>query len=380
MVSSETVLRAAVRPECKERVVKAVCVNADRKLQVRDVPTPSDPPPGHLIVEVNSCAINHGDKSFLANPNAAGAVLKERRYQIWGASAAGVVRAIGADLSADLLGRKVAMYRSLNPSEYTVGLWSEQALVTRTSCVVLPGNVAARDYCGSLVNAITAHAFLEEINADGHQGVLITAGNSATGIAMGALARARRTKAIFLARSAESAAKLRELGFENVLVTADAAFEREVSELSEKLGATAVFDGVGGEITSRLAPQLPMNSAICFYGFLGAATPVTISSRLFMAKNLVLKRFSNFASATVTDPQRLAAAITYLEGVIADPLFRTRVGEEFPFEKIDEAMAFETTPGAKADGSRRGGGLGCMVSEAFFSPLAQRDSSGRCSR
>ena len=32
--------------------MKAVCVNADRKLEVRDVPTPTDPPSGHLIVDI----------------------------------------------------------------------------------------------------------------------------------------------------------------------------------------------------------------------------------------------------------------------------------------------------------------------------------------
>jgi hypothetical protein len=32
--------------------VKAICVNADSKLEVRDVPTPTDPPSGHLIVDI----------------------------------------------------------------------------------------------------------------------------------------------------------------------------------------------------------------------------------------------------------------------------------------------------------------------------------------
>ncbi len=67
-----------------------------------------------------------------------------------------------------------------------------------------------------------------------------------------------------------------------------------------------------------------------------------------MAKNLVLKRFSNFASTTVTDPQRLAAAVTYLEKVIDDHLFHTRIGREFAFDQIDAAMAYEATPGVKA--------------------------------
>ncbi len=221
-------------------------------------------------------------------------------------------------------------------------------MVPRTSCVVLPTSVSVRDYSGSLVNIITPYAFLEMISAEGHKGVIVTAGSSATGLAMAALARKLGVPAIFLARSADAAAKMRPLGIEHVLVTSDKGFERELGKLAAELGATAVFDGVGGDLTSRIVPQLPKNSTIYFYGFLGASAPVTISSFVLMAKNLVLKRFSNFASTTVTDPQRLAAAVTYLEKVIDDHLFHTRIGREFAFDQIDAAMAYEATPGVKA--------------------------------
>lgn len=213
-----------------EDAVKAVCVNADRKLEVRDVPTPNDPPPGHLIVAIEAAAINHGDKSFLANPGVGAARLMTSAYDIWGASAAGTVRTVGADLPAELVGRNVAIYRSLSKSEHTVGLWSEQALVPRTSCVMLPEGVSAQDYSGSLVNVMTAHAFLEAITAEGHKGVIVTAGSSATGLAMASLARRHGVPAIFLARSVDAAAKLRSVGIEHVLVTSDENFERELSK------------------------------------------------------------------------------------------------------------------------------------------------------
>ena len=37
-----------------------------------------------------------------------------------------------------------------------------------------------------------------------------------------------------------------------------------------------------------------------------------------------------------------------IESVIDDPLFRTRIGKEFGFAQIDEAMAHEAVPGARA--------------------------------
>ena len=328
--------------------MQAVCVTADRKLQVRDVPKLDEVPPEHLLIEMQAAAINHGDKAFLANPGAAGSRATDRIYDIWGASAAGKVLATAAGLPSELEGRMVAVYRSLSKSEHTVGLWSEQVLVPRTSCVLLPDGLSAGEYSGSLVNAITAYAFLQQMAVDGQKGVLVTAGSSATGRAMAALSRKRGVPAIFLTRSEQSAEKLRAAGVEHVMVTSDESFLSELESLAAKLSITAVFDGAGGELTSRIAPKLPMYSVVNLYGFLGAAVPLTISSLVIMAKNLTIKRFSNFASATVSEPQKLAAAITYLEGVIGDPLFHTIVGKEFAFEQIDQAMAYEGTSGSKA--------------------------------
>ncbi|HEY0281118.1 MAG TPA: hypothetical protein VGC27_00655, partial [Rhizomicrobium sp.] len=44
-------------------------------------------------------------------------------------------------------------------------------------------------------------------------------------------------------------------------------------------------------------------------GFLGGPTPVSVQTVLFMSKTLTMKRFSNFESATVKDPTRLASAL-----------------------------------------------------------------------
>ncbi|MDC6132521.1 hypothetical protein PPH41_32660, partial [Burkholderia gladioli] len=46
----------------------------------------------------------------------------------------------------------------------------------------------------------------------------------------------------------------------------------------------------------------------------------SIPTSLLMMKDLSLRRFSNFESATVREPQRLAAALRALEGVVGDPV------------------------------------------------------------
>jgi NADPH2:quinone reductase len=327
--------------------MKAICVTPGRELEVRDIPTPTAPAPGHVLIDMDASAINHGDKTFLRMPTAVGNALALGRHDVWGASGAGRVVAVGAGVPPEYTGKQVAVYRSLGRSPESIGLWCERAQVPYSACLILPDHVRARDYCGSLVNVMTAYAFLEEIAEAGHKGVIITAGNSATGYALAALARSRKLPAIFLVRTEGAREALCRLGAEHVIVTSE-GFTDTLSVLSAELGTTAVFDGVGGDLLTRIAPGLPMNSTIYLYGFLGGAVPISIQSVLFIMKNLTLRRFSNFESRTVKDHDKLVTALKALEGVIDDRMFTTRIGKEFRLDQVELAMAYESLDGAKA--------------------------------
>jgi NADPH:quinone reductase-like Zn-dependent oxidoreductase len=126
----------------------------------------------------------------------------------------------------------------------------------------------------------------------------------------------------------------------NPIAAAEENFESKLGGLAAELGTTAVFDGVGGDLMSRIAPNLPMNSTIYIYGFSGGAVPVSLPSLLFMMKNLIMKRFSNFESATVKGQQKLAAALKELEGLIDDPMFTTRIGREVQFRSDSPSHGF----------------------------------------
>src|SRR5450830_746948 len=244
--------------------MKALCVTPERQLQLRDIPRPESPMPGHVLVNMDACAINHGDKTFLKLPTAAGNAFSLGQHEVWGASGAGTVIAVGAGVPAHYVGKQVAIYRSLDRSPHSIGLWCETAQVPYTACLILPDHVHARDYCGALVNVITAYAFLEEIIEAGHRGVIVTAGNSATGHAIAALARQRKLPAIFLVRTEAARETLCRLGAEHVIVTRE-GFTDTLSALSAQLGTTAVFDGVGGDLLTSIAPALPMNSTVYCY-------------------------------------------------------------------------------------------------------------------
>jgi NADPH:quinone reductase-like Zn-dependent oxidoreductase len=317
-------------------------------LEVRDVATPTNAAPGHVLIDMDASAINHGDKMFLTTPLPGGLHAPGSRSDVWGASGAGRVVAIGEDVPSRYLGKPVAIYRSLARSPELVGLWCERAQVPYATCAILPEHARPRDYCGSLVNAITAYAFLAQATADGHEAVIVTAGSAATGQALAALARHRGLPTIVLVRTEAARLALRAQRLKHVLAMAEDGCEARLGALAAELRATAVFDGVGGDLLSRIAPHLPMNTTVYAYGFLGGSVPVAFSTALLVMRNLTLRRFSNFESPTVKNQASLVAALDYLSGVIDEPPFRTRIGRLFGFDQIYEAMSYERVAGAKA--------------------------------
>ncbi|MFT3692614.1 MAG: zinc-binding dehydrogenase [Kofleriaceae bacterium] len=320
--------------------MKAVCVTAERTLVVRDLPVPTAPASGHVLLRMMACAINPGDKFFLSAPALPGAVA--RAHGVVGASGVGTVTAVGDGVPAEWVGRDVAVYRTLAPSEHTIGTWCEIAQMPMRCCALIPTGLEARDYCGSLVNVITAYAFAQQARAEGHRGVLITAGTSATGLALVGIARELGLPSVVVARNASGRAKLRALGVadDDIIVSSDASFDADATATIARRAATAVFDGVGGALLTRLVPHLALGSTVYSYGYLGGYdVPLQLPMTLLVMKALTIRGFNNAASATVRDPDNLAAALRRCGELLALPTSKTPLGKTYSFDQITDAIA-----------------------------------------
>jgi NADPH2:quinone reductase len=327
--------------------MQAVCATAAHGITVQLVPTPVQAAPGHVLLKMFACAINPGDKAFIGRTTFAPGSIPVSQYDIYGASGAGQVLAVGLGVPPDYAGKRVAVYRSLQFSDYLVGLWSEYAHVPYLDCVLLPANVNAAAYAGSLVNVITPYAFWQQIVGEGHQGIVCTAGTSATGIALLGICLAYGVPLVSIVRTAAGKQTLEALGATCVVVQEAADFLPQLQQAAQRLAATAVFDGVGGEILNQIVPVLLANSTIYCYGYLGDSTPLTIHTRVLM-RGLTIQAFSNFRTATVRDPHQLAQALSAIAKIIHLPHFITKIGQQFKLDEIAEALQFEAPDGAKA--------------------------------
>lgn len=326
--------------------MKAICLTGDNNVKIQDVPKPQKAQQGHLLIKMEVCGINAGDTAFINGAFPKGSV-PVSEYEICGVSGVGTVIEVGEGVPPTYNGKKVTIYRSLKFDDSIIGTWCEYAHLASEHCAIIPDNLNMEDYSASLVNIITPYAFLKQITEEGHKGIICTAGNSATGIAMLGICLANNFPMISIVRTQEAKKELEELGTKNIIVQSDLDFKRQLKELSQQSSATAVFDGVGGEILNEIIDVLPFNSTIYSYGYLGGKTPLTIHTSIFM-KGITIKGFGNFRTKTVQNQYLLEKALSDISKIIEMPHFKTKAGKKFRFEDISEALTFSSATGEKA--------------------------------
>lgn len=327
--------------------MRAICLTNDKGVALKNVPKPTKAESEHMLIKMDSCAINHGDKAFIGGAFPPGTI-PVSLYEICGVSGAGKVIEVGDRIPQKYKGKNVAVYKSLKFSDSMVGTWSEYAHMHYHHCVILPDTVSLEDYSGSLVNCITPYAFLKQIIKEKHKGIICTAGNSATGLAMLGVCLVNKIPLISIVRNEKAKINLEEHDAQNVLVQSDPDFDIQLEKLSNNLNTTAVFDGIGGGLISKVASVLPRNSTIYTYGFLGGEEPLSIHTSLILMKNLTIKGFGNFTSETVQGPEKLERALKDLGEMISMPHFKTQKGKTFRLEEINEALNFTSNQGGKA--------------------------------
>jgi NADPH2:quinone reductase len=322
--------------------MRAVCRTNSFGVEPREIPTP-EVRPEHVVIKVSACGINPGDKAWIAGlfPE-----VPQSKYDVCGATASGLVAEIGEGVPKEYLGRKVAVYRSLNASRDCVGVWCEFARLHYLNCALLPDDANEVEYAASLVSNLTAYVFLEQIIQAKHKAVVCTAGTSATGRSLLGVCQAWSFPIISLVRTESGKTTLSNLGGQHVLVTGDAGFDVALQTLSGQLDATAVFDGVGGALLGCLAKALPQGSTIYCYGFLAGGETLNIASSLLLVKSLTLTSFS-ILRPLVRDSATLQRLLTGLQQIIGLPHFKTSLGKTFSLEEAAEALQWQSTDGSK---------------------------------
>jgi NADPH2:quinone reductase len=230
-------------------------------LTLVELPLP-EPKPNEALVQIKAAGVNFIDVYF-----------REGRYPaplpfVVGQEAAGVVTAVGSDVSNVQVSDRVAYSGAL-------GSYAEYAAVPADRLVKIPDQIDFNQAAAAMLQGMTAH-YLSHSTYPVKRGetTLIHAAAGGVGLLLVQMCKLLGARAIGTVGSEEKARLAREAGADAVIIYTEQDFETETKRLTESKGVHVVYDGVGKTTFEKgLNCLRPRGYLVLFGGASGAVPP-----------------------------------------------------------------------------------------------------------
>ncbi|MGE0080008.1 MAG: zinc-dependent alcohol dehydrogenase family protein [Thiohalomonadaceae bacterium] len=228
------------------KAVLMTAVGAPEVLQLAELPDPGAPGPRQLRVRVRAAGVNPVDTKLRAR----GTYYPDRMPAVLGCDGAGVVEAVGAEVTRFRPGDEV--YYCHGGIGGQPGNYAQVALVDEAVVAHKPPQLSFEEAAALPLVLITAWESLHDRAglAPGRT-VLIHAGAGGVGHVAIQLARAAGCRVMTTVGGKEKADFVRALGAEDVIDYRQKDFVQAVLHLTGGEGADVAFDTVGGEVFQR---------------------------------------------------------------------------------------------------------------------------------
>jgi NADPH2:quinone reductase len=243
------------------KAIQVSQVGGPEVLTLVDLPIP-EPKANEALVQIKAAGVNFIDVYF-----------REGRYPaplpfINGQEAAGIVVAVGPDVTTVRLGERVAYVGRL-------GSYAEYAAVPASLLVNIPEQLDFEQAAAAMLQGMTAH-YLSHSTYPVQRGdtVLVHAAAGGVGLLLVQMAKLLGARVIATAGSDAKAQLAYGVGADDVIVYTQQDFETETRRLTDGQGVHAVYDGVGKDTFERdLKVLRPRGYLVLFGGASGAVPP-----------------------------------------------------------------------------------------------------------
>lgn len=296
-------------------------------LVVTDVPRP-EPGPGQVRIKVAAAGINFADTQMRQGTYA---MLPELPC-VPGVEVAGTVDALGEGAGGFSPGQRVAAALFLAGCD---GGYAEYVVVDRSVVLALPDGVSHADATALLMQGLTAHYMLGQMDVRGRK-VLVNAAAGGVGSILVQLARNAGAALVAGAASGGKLEAVRSLGADAAFdYTADGWVEQAMAA-SGGAGFDFVLDSVGGATMNASLGALGFGGQLVIYGALNlqdfALGPAEAAALMFGNKSI-----KGFALFTVMTPEGARAALADMFAMLADGRIKLLPGAAFPFDRAADA-------------------------------------------
>ena len=259
---------------------------------------------------------------------------------IGGSEAVGTIEAVGTDVDAGLIGKRVAIAG-------VHGTWAQYFIAPATGVLPLPDGIS--DALGAQLIAMpfSAISLLALLQVKKGEWMIQTAANGAVGKIMATLAQSRGIHLLSLVRRPEAVKELNDLGMTNVLSTSESGWKeaaRQIIGATGAAGAVSAIDSVGGDLAADLTDLLGVNGELVVFGTATGA-PLSLSSGTLIMKHISVKGFWGAKVSNEMPAEQRIGLIGELVRLAVTGELKLEDGGSYPLDKIIDAVNAALTPG-----------------------------------
>ena len=319
-------------------MTKAIRIHAyggPEAMRWEDVPTP-EPGPAEALVHHTAIGLNYIDVYFRT-----GLYKAPSLPAILGMEAAGVVRAVGADVSGIAVGDRVAY--ATGP----IGAYATDRVISADRLIKLPDGIGDRTAAAMMLQGMTAQYLLRRTHpVKSGETVLIHAAAGGVGLILCQWAKHLGATVIGVVSTEEKAQLAREHGASHVIVGHE-RLSAEVKRLTAGSMVPVVYDSVGKDtFGASLDCLAPFGTMVSFGNSSGPVPPIDIS--ILGAKGSLFLTRPSLATYTASRTDLEASAKDLIQAVSSGAV-QIEVNQTFPLK--DAAEAHRALEARKTTGS-----------------------------
>lgn len=298
--------------------------------RVEEAPLPAMGP-DDVLIDVKAAAVNYPDLLVMSGKYQ---ILPDRPFSP-GKDAAGVIRAVGANVKGLLPGTRVV-------AQLEFGGYAAQVATAASQVYPIPNELSFVDAAAmGLVYQTAYFALVDRGNFRRGDTVLVNGAAGGVGLAAVQIAKGLGGKVLAGINLPEQEAVVRESGADAVIDLAAAnlreALKAQVHVATEGHGADVVLDPVGGDVFDASLRAMAWSGRAVIIGFASGRIP-DIKANYLLLKNISVSglQWSDYRQRT---PERVAEVQQELMRLYLAGALRPHVMKTYPLEQFAEAAA-----------------------------------------
>jgi NADPH:quinone reductase-like Zn-dependent oxidoreductase len=253
-----------------------------------------------------------------------------------GYEAAGIVEAVGRDVTGFKVGDAVSTIPAFSQNKYFT--YGEIILIPDHAVVKHPQSLSFVEAASVWMMFLTAYgALIADAKVTKGDFVIIPAASSSVGMAALQLTNYAGATPIALTRTAAKKDRLLQAGAAYVIATEEQNAVAEVMRITNNNGARVVFDPIGGPNFPKLVQALAKGGITYIYGELDDGD-TSIPPLKMIGKSASIKGYSVFQITGNDAPRKIA--IEYIVKALAEGALKPVIDRTFEFDEMVEVHRY----------------------------------------